>query len=112
MAIYRKTPAPDPVPAEQLNLTPTLDQLEKELKKAEYRSTFNKILRSTVASLLVVAAVSVLIAMLLLPVLQIHGTSMTPTLFEDDIVVAVTTKKYQPGDLIAFIISGAKCHIT
>lgn len=95
-------PAPEAPQAVPPAAAPTLDQLEKELKTTEYRSNFSRVLRSTFASLLVVAAISVLVAVLLLPVLQIHGTSMTPTLYEDDIVVAVNSKKYQPGDLIAF----------
>ena len=59
-------------------------------------------LRSTAFSLVVVAAVSVLIAMLLLPVLQISGTSMTESLQDKDIVVALNSSKYQTGDIIAF----------
>ena len=49
-----------------------------------------------------VAAVSVLIAVLLLPVLQISGTSMTESLQDEDIVVALNSKKYKTGDIIAF----------
>lgn len=101
---FQKPAAHDPAAQKAVSpaAAPTLDQLEKELKTAEYRSNFSRVLRSTFASLLVVAAVSVLVAVLLLPVLQIHGSSMTPTLCEDDIVVAINTKKYQQGDLIAF----------
>ena len=59
-------------------------------------------LRSTAFSLLVVAAAAVLIAVLLLPVLQINGTSMTETLQDGDIVVALNSKKFATGDIIAF----------
>ena len=62
----------------------------------------SRVLRSTVFSLLVVAAAAVLIAVLLLPVLQINGTSMTDTLQDQDIVVAVSSSKYKTGDVIAF----------
>ena len=82
--------------------TPTLEQLEKELKKERRRGDFGRVLRNTLFSLIVVAAVSVLIAVLLLPVLQIHGTSMTPTLDEDNIVAAISTGSFTTGDLIAF----------
>ena len=61
-----------------------------------------KILRSTVYALVIVAAVSILVATLLLPVLQIYGTSMTPTLSESDIVVSVKGGDIQQGDIIAF----------
>ena len=53
-------------------------------------------------SLIVVAAVAVLIAVLLLPVLQISGTSMTDSLQDEDIVVALNSSKYKTGDVIAF----------
>ena len=59
-------------------------------------------LRSTVFSLMVVAAAAVLIAVLLLPVLQINGTSMTDSLQDGDIVVALNGNKYKTGDIIAF----------
>lgn len=48
------------------------------------------------------AALSVLVATLLLPVLQIYGTSMTPTLTEGDIVLSVKSNNFKRGDIIAF----------
>lgn len=47
-------------------------------------------------------AAAVLIAVLVLPVLQINGFSMTDTLHDGDIVVAVNSKKFTTGDIIAF----------
>lgn len=81
---------------------PTLEQLEAELDKERYKRKYSRVLRSTLFSLLVVAAIAVLIAVLLLPVLQINGTSMTETLQDRDIVVAVNSSKYKTGDVIAF----------
>ena len=63
--------------ATQAMEAPTVEQLEAELKKEQYRHNYGRVLRSTAFSLLVVAAVAVLVAVLLLPVLQINGTSMT-----------------------------------
>ena len=63
---------------------PSVELLEAELKKEQYKSNYSRVLKSTVFSLLVVAAVAVLIAVLLLPVLQISGTSMTETLQDED----------------------------
>ena len=59
-------------------------------------------LRSTAFSLIVVAAAAVLIAVLLLPVLQISGSSMTESLQDGDIVVALNSSGYKTGDVIAF----------
>lgn len=81
---------------------PSLEMLEAELIREQYRHNYGKALKSTIFSLLVVAAVAALIAVLLLPVLQISGTSMTETLQDRDIVVALNSSKYKTGDVIAF----------
>ncbi len=81
---------------------PSIELLEAELKREQYKTSYGRILRSTVFLLLVVAAAAVLIAMLLLPVLQVGGTSMTESLQDKDIVVAVSGNKYKTGDIIAF----------
>ena len=83
-------------------LVPTIEQLEAELRKTQYRNRYSKVLRSTFFSLLVVAAVSVLIAVLLLPVLRIDGTSMTETLQDGDVVVALNSSGFETGDVVAF----------
>lgn len=81
---------------------PDLELLEAELERERYRKRYGSVLRSTAFSLIVVAAVAVLIAVLLLPVLQISGTSMTDSLQDEDIVVALNSSKYKTGDIIAF----------
>lgn len=81
---------------------PAAAQLETELKRIQYRRRYSTVLRSTVYTLLVVAALSVLIATLFLPVLRIYGTSMTPTVTAGDLVVAVKGSDYRQGDMISF----------
>ncbi len=81
---------------------PTLEQLELELQKEQHKNTYRKALRSTIYTLLVVAAVAVIIAVMIFPVLRIEGTSMTETLWEKDIVVAVSGSGYETGDIVAF----------
>lgn len=81
---------------------PTTGQLAKELKRVRYNSGFSGMLRSTIGILITVAAIAVLIAVLLLPVLQIYGTSMAPTLSEGNIVVSVKGSEFQTGDVVAF----------
>jgi signal peptidase I len=76
--------------------------LETEIKRVRYRKKYWQILRSTIGTLLVVAAIAVLVSTLALPVLSIHGTSMQPTLINDDIVIAARSSNFQTGDLIAF----------
>lgn len=81
---------------------PELEILEAELEREQYKNSFGQVLKSTVFSLLVVAAVVVLVAVLVLPVLQISGSSMTESLYDGDIVVALNGNKYKTGDIIAF----------
>ncbi|MCQ2500402.1 MAG: signal peptidase I [Lachnospiraceae bacterium] len=81
---------------------PALDELEQEYKRTKYVARYLEVLRSTVFTLITVAAVAVLIAVLLLPVLQIYGTSMTPTLSEGEIVVSVKGSTFETGDVVAF----------
>ncbi len=82
--------------------TPTLRQIETELRKEEYRSSRKRILRGSISTLIVIAAATVLISTFLLPVLRIYGTSMTPALDAGDIVVTIRSGSYNRGDVIAF----------
>ena len=84
---------------------PKLDILKKELRRERYKRRFRKVLRRTVDALIVVAAVAAIIATLLLPVLEIAGTSMQPTLNDGEIVLLVKTDKLETGDLCAFYYS-------
>lgn len=81
---------------------PKLNQLEEELKREKYKSRYKRVIRSTIYALITVAAASVLVATLWMPVLQIYGSSMTPTLNEGQIVVSVKTTDFKEGDIVAF----------
>ena len=81
-----------------------MEQLTPELERETYKRRYKRVLRSTVYTLIVVAAVAVLVATIWMPVLQIYGASMTPTLNEGDIVVSVKGSDFDPGDLVAFYL--------
>jgi signal peptidase I len=81
---------------------PTIEQLQAELRHEKYKRSFVFSLRNTIFTLVTVAAAAVLIAVLLMPVLQIYGSSMTPTLSEGEIVVSVKGTKMKTGDIVAF----------
>ena len=83
---------------------PSLEQLTAELERENYKRRYNRVLRSTIYTLIVVAAVAVLVATIWMPVLQIYGASMTPTLNEGDIVVSVKGSDFELGDLVAFYL--------
>ncbi len=86
----------------EFDTLPTSQQLEEELSRAKYRRRYRSILRSTVYTLITVAAIAVLVATLLMPVLQIYGSSMSPTLADRDIVLSIKKSEFNSGDVVAF----------
>jgi len=83
---------------------PSIEEIKAELERENYRRSYSSVLRSTIYMLIVVAAVAVLVATIWMPVLQIYGSSMTPTLDEGDIVVSVKGTDFEKGDLVCFYI--------
>lgn len=81
---------------------PTREQLLLEAQREGGKRRYLWSLKTTVYAMITVAAAAVLVAVLLLPVLQIYGTSMNPTLYEGDFVVSVKGGKMETGDLVAF----------
>jgi signal peptidase I len=83
-------------------LTVSAEQWESTLNKQRYRKNFASTMKNTVYALITVAAIAVLVAVLLLPVLRIYGTSMSPTLDEGNYVLSVKGSNFETGDVIAF----------
>ena len=83
---------------------PEINELKAELGRVKYKTRYVNVLKSTVYTLVVVAAFAVLVATLWMPVLQIYGSSMAPTIDEGQIVVSVKGKNFEQGDLVAFYI--------
>ena len=81
---------------------PTSQQWEDELLREKHKQLYIKTLKSTIQTLLVVAAFAILIATLWMPVMRIYGTSMTPTLEEKNLVVSLKGSDFKTGDIIAF----------
>lgn len=86
----------------RLESLPTKKQVETERKRYRRQKAYNKALSGTIYVLTFVAAVAVLIATLVLPVLQIEGTSMEPTLVNGDIVLLTKTTDFERSDLCGF----------
>ncbi len=87
---------------EPIREMPSVQQLEAELKRVKYKNRYRSVLRSTVYTLITVAAIAILAATLWLPVLHIYGGSMAPTLYNGDILMLVKTSDFEPGDIVAF----------
>lgn len=73
-----------------------------ERERLAYQSRYQRVLRSTIYILVVVAAVAVLLATLFLPVLQVSGDSMYPTLNDKDIILLVKSNHIENGELCGF----------
>lgn len=83
---------------------PSVAALREELRREKYKHRYRSVFISTVSTLVVVAAVAVLVATLWMPVLQIYGNSMTPTLEEGQIVLSLKDSEFHQGDLVAFYL--------
>lgn len=81
---------------------PSIEEFQAELDRVRYKRRYRSVFRSTVYTLITVAAVAILVATLWLPVLQIYGNSMFPTLDEGDVVVSLKRSEFQQGDVLAF----------
>lgn len=81
---------------------PGIEELQMELARVRYKRRYHSVLRSTVYTLITVAAIAVLVATLWLPVLQIYGNSMTPTLTDGEIIFSIKTSDFEQGDIVSF----------
>ena len=86
----------------EISSLPTIKQVETERKRYRRQKAYNKALSGTIYVLTIVAAVAVLIATVVLPVLQIEGTSMEPTLVNGDVVLLTKTTSFDRGELCGF----------
>jgi len=93
---------------EKIVKTLTTEEIERELKRVRYNERYGRTLRSTIYALITVAAVAVLVATLLLPVLQIYGSSMAPTLEDGELILSVKEGSFEKGDFIIYKISEIK----
>ena len=87
-------------------IVPSLTEIQRERKRIRRKSYYWQSLRGTISVLVVVAAIAVLITTLFLPILQISGDSMSPTLEHDEIVILLKTSEFDRGDLIGFYYQG------
>ncbi len=81
---------------------PSLEVIEAELQRVKYKDRYRSALRGTVYTLVVVAAVAILVATLWLPFLRIYGASMTPTIQDGEIICCIKSSDFEPGDIVAF----------
>ena len=81
---------------------PALEEIEREIERLQNKKNWRNALQSTVYTLIVVAAIAVLVAMLYMPVLRVSGTSMEPNLNDGDIIVGVKSGEFATGQVCSF----------
>jgi len=81
---------------------PCNEMLRKEIARYERKAGYNKLFRLALVSIVAVAAIIIVVTNLWLAVLQIDGTSMSPQLSMDEVVVAIRDNNPQRSDIIAF----------
>ena len=81
---------------------PELEEIEQELERLRSKGNWRKALRSTIGTLIVVAAAAVLVAMLYMPVLRVSGSSMEPNLNDGDIIIGVKSGEFETGQICCF----------
>lgn len=81
---------------------PSSAQLKEELKRVKHRARYQKALRGTVWTLVVVAAVSIILSTFFFTVLKTQGTSMEPVLYENELVIVTRTHRFETGEIVAF----------
>lgn len=85
-----------------LDNLPSIESVSAERDRLNYQREFRHTVRTTIYALIVVAAVAVLLVTLLFPILRVTGTSMEPTLNEDDVVILLKTGDFETGGLVGF----------
>jgi len=80
----------------------TSDQIERELRRRELATEVRGSIFKAIKTLLVFAAVAVLLATLLFPTIQVLRGSMSPTLRDGEQIILITIGGIKRGDIIAF----------
>lgn len=83
-------------------MRPSVSELKEELRREKHKQKYNSLLRNTMFTLAVVAAIAVLLATLFFPVMRTLGDSMSPTLQDGEVVIAVKSNSFEQGDIVSF----------
>ena len=78
---------------------PSPEQVSRAYQQDQYRKRYKRAFISTLSVLAVIAAVAVLVSPLFLPVIQVSGNSMEPTLSDGDVLVLLKSKRYERSQL-------------
>lgn len=80
----------------------TVENLERELHRENYKHSFSRLLRSTIYVLIIIVAVASVGATIFIPVIEITDSSMKPLVEDGDIVLTIKSNSFKTGDVVAF----------
>ncbi len=81
---------------------PGMSAVENEIRRISYRKRYLHTLWTTLCVIVIAAAIAVLVATMFTPVLQVSGSSMEPTLEDNNIVILLNKSGFKTGDLVGF----------
>jgi len=81
---------------------PSEEAVAAERERLRYQKKYRQTLRTTVYALVVVAAAAVIMATIFFPVLKVSGSSMEPTLSDEDVIILFQNNQFETGDLVGF----------
>jgi signal peptidase I len=81
---------------------PPVEMIDREIARTDYEEAYLRLSKQVFWGLVIFAAVIILITNLWITVLQVDGSSMSPLLRLDEIILVRRTRAIDRGDIIAF----------
>ena len=81
---------------------PSVSEIEAELARIKGKKGSRRAVAGFLGALIVIAAAAALVSTQLMPVMNMQGDSMEPTLEAGDVVAALSIVEIESGDIIAF----------
>ena len=85
---------------------PSIPALKEELMREKVKREFRRAILNMAGILIVAAALTALMATRIFVLVQINGSSMKPTLNEDEVIILRQTKAVEKGDIVGFYYGG------
>lgn len=85
---------------------PSIPALKEELMREKIKREFRRAILNMAGVLIVAAALTALMATRIFVLVQINGSSMKPTLNEDEVIILRQTKAVEKGDIVGFYYGG------
>lgn len=81
---------------------PTIDQLKNEIVRIKRQKSILRSCRAVFSTLIVVAATAIVVSAIWISMFLVYGSSMEPTLNNNEILVTLKGESFEYGDIVAF----------